>query len=162
MRDRKAAGLLCGLLAVLPQIAVGANVATVEVKVNVLAAPPCTINDNKVIAVEFGEVMTTRVDGKNYRIPVDYTMSCTAGSPNALKLQIQGTAAPFDSTVLQTNKAGLGIELQQGSTKLAINHWLNFTYPDRPELWAIPVKQDGIALTGGEFTAGAILKVDYQ
>lgn len=158
----KAAFLLCGLLVMLPQVAVRANSVTITVKVTVLTPPPCTINDNRPIEVEFGDVMTTRVDGDSYRMPVNYTLGCTGASSNAMKLQVQGDGANFDGSVLKTTKTGLGIKLQQGSNKLAINSWLNFTYPNQPELWAIPVKQSGATLTGGEFTAGATMKVDYQ
>lgn len=160
MRYRRAAFLLCGMLGVLPQIA-GAF-TTVTVKVTVVAPPPCVINDNRAIEVDFGDVITTRVDGAHYRMPVNYTLSCSGETANAMKLQVQGNGAPFDGTVLQTNKEGLGIELQQGSSRLPVNSWLNFSYPDKPELWAIPVKQAGATLTGGEFTAGATMRVDYQ
>ncbi|WP_261418353.1 fimbrial protein [Serratia proteamaculans] len=136
--------------------------ATVTVKVTVVAPPPCVINDDRPIEVAFGDVMTTRVDGDNYKMPVNYTLSCTGGTSNAMKLQVKGTGATFDATVLQTNQTGLGIELRQGSGKLAVNSWLNFTYPNKPELWAVPVKKTGVTLTGGEFSAGATMAVDYQ
>ncbi len=158
----KAAFLLCGLLVMLPQVAVRANSVTITVKVTVLTPPPCTINDNRPIEVEFGDVMTTRVDGDSYRMPVNYTLGCTGASSNSMKLQVQGNGASFDGTALKTSKTGLGIKLQQGSNKLAINSWLKFTYPNQPELWAVPVKQNGVTLAGGEFTAGATMKVDYQ
>ncbi|BEO62833.1 exotoxin [Serratia marcescens] len=135
---------------------------TVTVKVTVVAPPSCVVNGDRPIEVEFGEVMTTRLDGKNYQTPVSYTLSCSGQSKNVMKLQIQGTGAAFDTTLLQTNKTGLGVQLQQGGSKLAINSWLNFTYPDAPELWAVPVKQSGVSLSGGEFTAGATMKVAYQ
>ncbi|CAI2004423.1 fimbrial protein [Serratia fonticola] len=153
---------LAGLLASLPMLALAAASATVTVKVTVVATPPCTINDDRPIEVEFGDAMTTRVDGDNYKMPVNYTLSCTGAPYNAMKLQVQGNGASFDGTVLKTSKTGLGIKLQQGSNKLAINSWLKFTYPNQPELWAVPVKQNGVALAGGEFTAGATMKVDYQ
>ncbi|MDX7421544.1 fimbrial protein, partial [Klebsiella pneumoniae] len=70
-----------------------------------------------------------------------------------MKLRVKGNGAAFDATVLQTNKTGLGIELRQGDVKLAVNNWLNFTYPNKPELWAVPIKQAGTTLTGGEFSA---------
>lgn len=136
---------------------------TVTVKVTVMAPPPCVINDNKTIEVAFGEVMTTRVDGSNYKMPVDYSLSCSGQSKNAMKLQVQGNGAAFDGKVLKTaEKTGLGIQLLQSSGKLAINSWLNFTYPKAPELWAVPVKQSGVTLSGGVFTAAATLKVAYQ
>ncbi|MGB8665546.1 MAG: fimbrial protein [Serratia inhibens] len=152
---------LAGLLAVMPVLAWAAT-ATVTVKVTVVAPPPCVINGNRPIEVEFGDVMTTRVDGNNYKMPVNYTLSCTGSSSNAMKLQVKGTGAAFNATVLLTNKAGLGIELRQGDTKLAVNRWLTFSYPNTPTLWAVPVKQAGATLTGGEFSAGATMAVDYQ
>lgn len=162
IRQRQAWRTLTGLLAVLPMLAWAAPSATVTVKVTVVAPPPCVINDDRPIDVEFGDVMTTRVDGDNYKMPVNYTLSCTGGTTNAMKLQVKGTGAAFDATVLQTNQSGLGIELRQGDSKLAVNDWLNFTYPNTPELWAVPVKQSGATLAGGEFSAGATMAVDYQ
>lgn len=153
---------LAGVLAALPMLACAAPSATVTVKVIVVAPPPCVINDDRPVEVEFGDVMTTRVDGDNYKMPVNYTLSCTGGTSNAMKLQVKGNGAAFDATVLQTNKTGLGIELRQGDGKLAVNSWLNFTYPNKPELWAVPVKQAGTTLTGGEFSAGATMAMDYQ
>lgn len=146
---------------VLPQIAVADSSATVTVKVTVVAPPACVINDNKAIAVEFGNVMMTRLDGSQYRRPVNYTLDCRGAPSGAMRIQIQGNGAAFDGSVLQTSTSGLGIRLQQGSAQLAINSWLNFTYPQKPTLWAIPIKQPGVTLTGGDFTAVATMKVDY-
>lgn len=153
---------LVGVLTALPMLVFAAPSATVTVKVTVVAPPACVINDDRPIEVEFGNVMTTRVDGDNYKMPVNYTLSCTGGTSNAMKLQVKGNGAAFDATVLQTNKTGLGIELRQGGSKLAVNKWLHFSYPNKPKLWAIPVKQVGTTLTGGEFSAGATMTVDYQ
>lgn len=152
--------VLAGMLAALPMLAWASS--SITVKVTVLAPPPCVINDDRPIDVEFGDVMTTRVDGDNYKMPVNYTLSCTGGTTNAMKLQVKGTGAAFDATVLRTNQTGLGIELRQGDSKLAVNDWLNFTYPNKPELWAVPVKQRGATLKWGEFSAGATMAVDYQ
>ncbi|CAI1772527.1 Minor fimbrial protein prsF precursor [Serratia quinivorans] len=162
IRQRQAWQTLSALLSALPLLAWAAGSATVTVKVTVVAPPPCVINDDRPIEVEFGDVMTTRVDGDNYKMPVNYMLSCPGAPSNAMKLQVKGTGAAFDSTVLQSNKADLGIELRQGDSKLAVNGWLNFTYPNKPELWAVPVKQRGATLTGGEFSAGATMEVAYQ
>lgn len=152
---------LLGLLMMLPPMAIGGKTAVVTVKVEVVAPPQCIVNDNRPIEVEFGDVMTTRIDGVNYRVPVNYTLSCDVSANNSMKMQVQGTAA-FDGQALQTSVDGLGIRLQNGTSTLAVNDWLNFNYQDQPELWATPVMQAGVALPAGEFTAGASLRVDYQ
>lgn len=125
--------------------------------------PPCKINDDKPIEVNFGnEVVTTRVDGSNYRMAVNYGVTCTGQSSSAMKIQIQGTGAGFDSTVLQADKTDLGIALFNNDKKLALNTWLNFTYPTFPKLEAVPVKKTGATLVAGAFKAGALMIVDYQ
>lgn len=159
----KVSCLICGMLAMLSQITFGAsNTAIVVVKATVVAPPPCIINNNRPVEVEFGDVLTTRVDGVNYRVPVNYTLVCQPGASNAMKIQLLGNGAAFDSTALQTSVAALGIRLQHGTTTLPVNDWVNFTYPNQPELWAVPVMQAGVTLPAEEFTGSALMRVDYQ
>ncbi|CAM3997284.1 fimbrial protein [Serratia silvae] len=155
---------LFGILLGLPWVAEAKVEATstVKVSVTVTAALPCKLNDNEPIVVDFTDVMTTQVNGENYRQKVNYTLSCSANSPNAIKLQFQGTSAWFDPKALQTNKMGLGIALLQGGKRLAINEWLAFTYPNLPVLEAVPVKAPNTTLDTGEFSTTATLKVAYQ
>ena len=127
-----------------------------------LVVPPCVVNGNNTIDVDFGDVMTTRVDGKNYRKQVSYTLTCEDGVSKALKLQVGGTAAAFNGELLNTSVTGLGIRVQNGSSNLAVNTWKNFTYPDKPALWVVPVQQPGVTLVGGKFSATATLNVAYQ
>lgn len=88
MKRSRTALWLAGLLA-LVQLSAEAN-TLVNVRVTVLS-PPCVINGGQPIEVNFGdEVMTTRIDGSNYRRPVNYTLTCNGQSSNALKLQVQG------------------------------------------------------------------------
>lgn len=149
-----------GLLLVLPFLAEA--ITNITVKVTLVAAPPCIINDNRPIEVEFGDVVTSRVDGSNYRVPVNYTLSCEAEANNALLLEIYGTGAAFDSSVLKTNKDGLGVKLMREGEDLPINTWVPFIYPNAPELWATPVKEAGVTLSTGEFTAAASMRLNYQ
>jgi type 1 fimbria pilin len=160
--QRNAWLMLAGLSAVLPMLALASASTTLTVKVTVVAPPPCVVNNDQPIEVEFGDVMTTRVDGDNYKMPVNYTLRCVEGHSNEMRLQVKGSRATFDGTLLQTNKVGLGIELRDSNGKVAVNNWLEFSYPKKPVLWAVPVKQLGATLTGGEFRAGATMKVDYQ
>lgn len=143
--------------------AVAGNTATVQVKVTVIAPPPCAINGDRVIDVDFGsDVVTSKVDGVNYLRAVDYSLDCQGGSSNAMKLQVQGTPTAFDSSALQTNVADFGIALRANGQLLVINDWVKFTYPQKPLLQAVPVKRAGATLAGGDFSAGATLMVAYQ
>ncbi|WP_254557361.1 fimbrial protein, partial [Salmonella enterica] len=62
----------------------------------------------------------------------------------------------------------LGIRLQTASDGALISpgntQWLSFQYcgGSGPAIEAIPVKNNGVSLTGGAFYAGATLVVDYQ
>jgi type 1 fimbria pilin len=160
-QKRRVGGIhLVALLAALPLMATADTPLTV--KVTVTAPPPCIINDDRPIEVAFGEVMTTRVDGGNYTMPVDYTLSCTDASDKTVLLWVAGTGAAFDSTVLKTNVPGLGIKLLQDEKPLPIYMAVKFTYPNKPALYAVPVKQSGVTLTTGEFSAAATLSVMYQ
>jgi len=169
---RRTVCLLCGLMAVVPLSARSVTDAFfVSVKLTVVVEP-CVINNNQPIKVEFGDVMTSQVGSADqvgsaeYLRRVDYQLDCPQGASTAMKMQIVGSGAFFDSDVLQTKpneiSEVLAIELRQGNTKLPINKWLNFTYPNKPDLWAVPVKKRGATLKGGEFTATATMKVDYQ
>lgn len=129
---------------------------------NIILPPPCVINGADPISVDFtDEVMTTRVDGTNYRQPVIYKLDCTTSSSNALKMKIQGMAAGFGGA-LQTTSANLGIILSTDSKKMPVNSWLNFNLPDPPTLFATLDKRPGTTLKAEPFTATATMVVDYQ
>lgn len=152
--------MLCAALMVL---GLGAEAATSTITVKVtITAPPCEINNNELIEVDFGnDVLTTRVDGTYKKRPVPYSVHCKGGSSNAVKMLIEGNGASFNNQVLTTNKTDFGIEIRRNGSRLPINSWLDFTYPNWPELEAVPVKRAGATLTGGPFSAGATMKVEY-
>lgn len=158
---------LFGILAALPGGVAAAVLATstVNVSVTVRGALPCVVNDNKPIQVFFGsDLITTRVDGKNYRRNVDYRLSCSSPGSNFMKMQIKGVGAWFNQSVLQTNVKGLGIALLWGGEPITINtDWVFFNYGDsqRPKLEAVPVKAGTEKLDAGVFTSKAILRIEY-
>ncbi|VTP83596.1 fimbrial subunit [Proteus vulgaris] len=84
------------------------GIVYINITGNVIAPPPCLINDGKMIEVNFGEVMSTRIDGTNYKQPVHYTATCQKMPTNAMKVYITGSATGFDSNALQTDITGLG------------------------------------------------------
>lgn len=135
----------------------------VTVKVTVAISPPCVINGNRPIEVDFGEeVMTTRIDGDHYRIPINYTLICNGHSTNTMRLRIQGSTAYFDRDILSTNKSGLGIKIISNGVVWPVNALFNFSYPAVPVLEAVPVKQSEVKLTTGKFTSAAVMEVFYQ
>ncbi|HBE9081977.1 TPA: fimbrial protein [Serratia fonticola] len=137
---------------------------TVTVKATVLNPPSCVINGNQPIEVNFGdEVMTNKVDGKNYMQRVKYSLQCTGGDTNALRLQIQGEPTGFNPAALATaQQSNLGIELWANAVRFPVNSWLDFTYPYTPVIQAVPVKKTGTTLAAGKFSAVATLKIDVQ
>ncbi|CAI1596225.1 fimbrial protein [Serratia quinivorans] len=151
------------LLAALPA-AQAAETANVTVRVTIVAAPPCEINNNNDIEVNFGnDVLTTRVDGSAYKkMPVTYSINCSGGPSNSVKMRIEGTGAGFDNSVLSTNQADFGIALLNNGSRYPINSWVNFSAPSPPRLEAVPAKRAGVTLKGGPFSAGATMKVEYQ
>lgn len=136
--------------------------ATVTVKITVVS-PPCEVNNNNLIEVNFGnDVMTTRVDGEYKKMPIVYSVQCQGEAAGAARIRIEGDSAVFDAGVLNTNKTDFGIELLNDGKRLPINSWLNFSYPSLPKLEAVPVKRSGARLSGGAFSAGATMKVEYR
>ena len=138
------------------------GIVYINITGNVIAPPPCLINDGKMIEVNFGEVMSTRIDGTNYKQPVHYTATCQKMPTNAMKVYITGSATGFDSNALQTDITGLGVRILYQGQLLDLGKAINFTYPNLPDLEAIPVRDQSATLSGGDFVASGTLHVDYQ
>lgn len=159
---------LLGILTALPWLAEAKvlDTATVNVSVTVRGALPCVVNSSKPIQVFFGtDVMTTRVDGGNYRRNVDYNLSCSSPASNFMKMQVRGTGAWFNKSILQTGVKGLGIALLWGGERIAVNEdWVffNYTHSQRPKLEAVLVKAPTEQLTAGVFTSKATLRIEYM
>lgn len=138
----------------------------VTIKGVVVTPPPCTINNNVTIDVNFGDAVDiNKVDGNNYLTDVPYTVECTGNSSNNLNLSIQGNGADFDSSVLDGGHNGLGIELVFNDKKLSLGDNINFTWSSStevPVIKAVPVKKSGATLSTGEFSVGATIVVSFQ
>lgn len=162
---RYARRVLCVALVALGATALpvmATSYSTIDVTV-ILTAEPCKVNNNDIIEVNFGnEVQTTLVDGNYKKMQVPYTVQCPAGAPKAMSIRIEGAGAAFDRDVLDTNIGNFGIEILSDGYPLPINRPKDFTYPNLPRLYAVPVKRAGATLKGGVFSAGAIMKVEYR
>lgn len=92
------------------------------------------VHNNNVITVNFGnDVMTTRIDGTQYRKLIDFDLDCSMAVSSKQKVRITGTPASFDGTALAGGISGLGIALYNGDTRLNLGSWLNFTDPNHTQ-----------------------------
>lgn len=139
---------------------------TVTVKVTVLAQLPCILNGGKVVEVNFGnDMVTKKVDGKNYIRPIPFELVCSGEGDNTMKLRIKGTQASFGGTnTLETSNPNLGIDIQiKGfGLRFPLNNDVGFTYPKMLSLQAVPIKRPGSTLSSGSFSAGATITVNYE
>lgn len=151
--------------AVFHHAAHAAGDADMNFRGTLIMPPPCTINDGNRIDVDFGDRLgINKVDGSNYRQPVNYQISCEGNNADgwALTLSLTGTPAGFDGTALQSSKEGLGIRLYQNNKPFTPNTTINVDQANPPRLEAVPVKQAGTNLDKGSFETWATLKADYQ
>lgn len=139
--------------------------ANVNLRGILIEPPLCTINNGDKIDVNFGErVGISKVDGLNYRIPMNYQITCNSGDVSglALLLTLSGDTAFFDEKVLSTSKENLGIRVYQNDQLFLPGSTLKIDLASPPRLEAVLVKKTGSTLTEGAFEAWATLRADYQ
>jgi type 1 fimbria pilin len=128
-----------------------------------IEAPSCVLNEGKSIVIDYGDVDITQIDGVNYSMPVDYTLTCESGAEKAMRFLVKGDFYPYNRTLLKTSNDNLAIGFKNNNELIPINDvWINFTYPDNPVLTAVLRKRKGVELTTGRFDASATLMVDFQ
>lgn len=134
----------------------------VTIRAKVLS-PPCTINGGRDIFVNFGTgILPGSINGINHEKPIPYTVNCPAGASNLLKLQVAGTGAAFNASLLSTNRNNLAIEMKSNGTRLAINNWIDFVYPTQPALSAVLVRNSTGPISLGIINATATIIVEYR
>jgi type 1 fimbria pilin len=139
--------------------------STVSVSGTVTAIP-CTITtDGSGITVDFGDILTTQIDGKTYkRTQVVTDIQCEDMAVGTqLKMTITGESAAFGSGYLATDKEGLGMKFtDSNSNEIPVNTGsLTIYYQSNDELYVIPTKDSSTELTGGAFLGTATLSIDY-
>ncbi|MCK3843749.1 fimbrial protein [Pseudomonas sp. W15Feb34] len=136
---------------------------TLRIQGFVYAAIPCVINKNEPITQTFGDVQTTSIDGHYKTITLEYSLDCTRSLTYDLRMQVRGSDAGFDSTLLRVpGYENIGIALKKDGVPLAVNTWANFDSQKLPSLQAVLVKRKNSDVKSGPFRAGATLVVDYQ
>lgn len=157
--------LLIGGMNVMDAQAAAAGSADMTFRGTLVEPPPCTINNSSRIDVDFGDRLgITKVDGVNYRQPMNYQITCenNANGSWALTLSLSGAAASFDVNALQTSKPGLGVRVYQNDMPFRPGSTLPIDLANPPRLEAVPVQNAGAPLTEGAFEAWATLRADYR
>ncbi|EJD6037120.1 fimbrial protein [Morganella morganii] len=129
-----------------------------------LVPPACTISDNGVIDVFFGDnVGVHKVDGVNYTRAVNYTLVCEDNNKGwDLGLSVTGPVSGFDDAALQTNIPDLAIHLTQNGKPFTLNKRIAVSPDNPPVIQAVPVKRPGSTLPEGAFDVTATLLAEYQ
>ena len=133
----------------------------VKIKGEVIAKP-CSINNGQAIEIDFGDVMTTRIQDEFYKQPIDYTVSCTSGVQPKLNIFVDGVSASFNQNLLKTSIDDLAVLFKAGTNDFPLKSKRVFNFTSPPELAVVLVKKSGADLPAKRFTANATLKVEYQ
>lgn len=153
---------ILSLAAVLPIVAQATDNMTFH---GTLVAPPCTINNGQTIEVSFGNNLgITKIDGNNYKQPINYSVDCDADySINNLAIIVDTTApAAFDTAAVMTNKTGLGLRILIDGNAVTFAERIAVSTPaSLPKIEAVPVRDPAVTLTEGAFEATMTLKADY-
>lgn len=171
--------VFCGFLCLFYPVRVYAIDYNINIKGNVYISP-CTVNDNNVVTVDFGNVSTSDIGTDKNNKEISLTVSCGyyGGEPY---IRIDGTKLENNDNILATDIPGFGIALYQGTgttTKLTIGDGkmtghgaigykitnglsgtagnLTFTFT------AIPYSKTPNVLESSDFSSMANLTIIYQ
>lgn len=141
----------------------GSTQATVTVSVTVLAVP-CHINGDKPVSVEFGDVRTDLIDGKNYAVQtLPVSITCDDDPSGTIQYSLKGVASEFDADALKTDMTGLAIRILKPDGKvLSPGSWQDASRNQRLSLKVVPEKDVSMKLAGGEFHASATLAIQVK
>jgi len=130
-----------------------------------LDAPPCTLNGGEPVEIDFGEVGVNKVDGQNYAQTFTVVYECE-GTTTDMVLRYLGVVTSFDAAAVQSNIPEFGIRLQHQKdgtiTPFEVGSTLAIpSYQGSSQFIAAPVKNAGVELQEGAFTAAASLQLEY-
>ena len=157
------AGMLL-LLAISALSAPGMAADNMKFSGTLIEPPPCTINNDGQVDVDFGNrVGVKKVDGVNYLQVMNYQIKCDPSvSARDMTLEMIGTPADYDAAAVSSNVTDLAIQIQQGRVPFELNKPIPINLTTPPILSAVPVKRIGATLVEGPFEATATLRAVYQ
>lgn len=160
-----ALGLMLSLLAQASHAEQTGDTLNITFQGKFILSTPCTVSNDKVIDVSFGNIRVNGVNGKDHSQVIPYSVDCH-GAPDdsPLDLTITGTAESYDDAALTTTADGLGLQIQANGQAMTLNKPLSTTLGALQSLTltAVPVKDPAKTLAEQPFTATATLTAEYQ
>lgn len=137
---------------------------TITVYGTVVSNGRCLFSSDQSVAVNFGDVFVSEIASGIYRKPLNYSLSCSGDDGGkSIRIQLSGTGAHFDSTVLSTDAIGLGIKLLRNNTQMELGRWYDVDPALPPKIESLlVVEKDATFANGQDFSATATLKVAFN
>ena len=156
--------IYAGMLLLLASSTPGTAADNMKFFGTLIEPPPCTINDDGQVDVNFGSrVGVQKVDGVNYLQVMKYQIKCDpSASAGDMTLEIMGAPADYDAAAVTSNVTDLAIQIKQNGVPFELNKPIPIQLTSPPKLSAVPVKRVGATLTEGPFEATATLRAVYQ
>lgn len=136
----------------------------ISVSGTVVANGHCSFGSDKSVAVNFGDVFVSEIAAGIYRQPVDYSLFCNGDDGGkSIQIQLTGTGAIFDSTVLSTDAIGLGIKMLRNNDQMELGRWYDVDPALPPKIESLLVMEKNATFANGQdFSATATMKVAFN
>lgn len=134
-----------------------------NIKGTVVSPPPCTINDDVDIDVNFGNVSINTLnssDEEGVKIPL--SIVCDSSVSKDVILSLVAVSSNFDNDFIGTDIPGLGIELKNDTTLLPPGGEIPITWGHDVILTARVKKDPSEDVVAGDFMASSTLMVSYE
>ena len=130
---------------------------TIEVSGIIVDPPPCVINNDKPVDVEFDVLLIDKVNGDRYSQPIPVEISCPDTFKGEIKLAIGGTASDFNINALATNRKDFALLVVLNEQPMTINQFYDVNWRQHVALKAVPLINPHGNAEAGEFSASATL-----
>ena len=138
---------------------------TLDIRVtgNVLAPPPCVINNNQEILVQFGFLKLSEFNGVDNKKILKIPLSCSDAPYNDMVFSIEGDAAKFNKNIFSTSNPDIGTKISFNGKNVLPNINTSFVYADGYNInLEVELTKSSVATPdGGDLQASYIFKVNY-
>lgn len=138
---------------------------TVQVSISgtVVANGSCSFQGGKSMEINFGNVYVDEIKAGTRKENINYTINCEGDAGGkTISMKLKGSAASFDSGVIKTDTAGLGIRFLKDGQKQAINAWFSINPASPPVIQAQLISDDKEKFDDGKaFSSTAMIEVNY-